>query len=139
MKLSPAERAEYAARTSLDRDLDAAMADPVWRIANLYRILDANGKDRPFRPNEQQIEVLWAIYIRGWLRIIIPKARQLGMSTLLAIISLDGVLWNDGYNAALVDKTGEDADKKHREKILFAWDRVDPFVKEGNTEERRNA
>lgn len=139
MKLTPEERAEYAARTSLDLDPEVAFFDPVWRIANRYRILSADGKDVPFRPNEQQIEVTWAIFVRGWQRIIIPKARQLGMSTLLSIIALDGTLWKDGCNAALIDKTGEDADKKHREKILFAWDRVDPYEKSCLIEDKRNS
>lgn len=137
MKLSLTERAEYSRRTSLDLEPDTAFLDPVWRISNRYRILSANGKDMAFRPNEQQIEVIWAIFVRGWQRIIIPKARQLGMSTLLAIISLDGVAWKDGYKAALVDKTKDDADLKHRDKILYAWERMDPYEREVLKEEKR--
>lgn len=129
MLLTDAEEIEWAVRTSPDLDPDKAMADPVWRIANRYTILTDDGKAVRFKPNPQQRAVIWAIFVRGWLRIIIPKARQLGMSTLLAIIALDGVLWREGYQAALIDKTRDDAVKKHREKVMFAWERLDPYEK----------
>lgn len=137
MKLTDSELAEWAARTSLDRDPVEAIGDPVWRIANRYRILSANGKEIPFTPNAQQREVIWAVYVRGWLRIIIPKARQLGMSTLLALMALDGVCWREGFQAALIDKTSEDAEKKHREKVCFAWERIDPYEKSLLIEEKK--
>ncbi len=127
MLLTPDEEKQWQERTSLKRDPETAFADPVWRIANRYTILTDDGKAVRFTPNPQQRAVIWAIFVRGWLRIIIPKARQLGMSTLLAIIALDGVCWREGFNVALIDKTSDDADKKHREKIVFAWDRLDPY------------
>lgn len=139
MKLTAAEEAEWLVRTSLERDPMEAMADPVWRIANRYQIVTENGEVLRFTPNPEQRVVIWAIFVKGWRRIIIPKARQLGMSTLLAIIALDGVVWREGYKAALIDKTGEDAEKKHREKICFAWDRVDPYEKEALIEAKKNA
>lgn len=126
------ELVEYERRTRMKpRDLK----DPLWRIANLYRIL-VQGKDVHFTPHDEQRWMLICIYLRGWLRIINPKARQRGMSTLLAIIALDGVTWHSGYHAALIDKTAEDAVKKHREKVMYAWERLPASIRSRLKEEK---
>ena len=137
-ELTPGELAEYLRRADPARaegDLEAAMADPVWRLGagKLYKCLDQNGREVTFLPTAEQRLILWCIHGRGWRRLIIPKARQLGMSLVLCLIGLDLALWRSGYKAALVDKTEDDAKKKLREKVLFALDRLPagcraPFV-----------
>ena len=47
-------------------------------------------------PTEEQIEVIVAIHVRKWRRLIIPKARQLGMSTVLVLIGFDMALFTRG-------------------------------------------
>lgn len=132
MSPTDAELAEYARRTQPD---PRNLSDPLWRIANLYSIL-VQGRDVHFCPHPEQRWMLICIFIRGWLRIINPKARQRGMSTLLAIIALDGVVWRSGYHVALIDKTAEDAVKKHREKVLYAWERLPSSIRARLKEEK---
>ena len=132
--ITPAEQAEYARRTAPDRaDGDAmdAMRDPLWRVANLYDILHPKRGVIPFRPNVEQVEVLVALFIRGWQRILLPKARQLGMSTLLCVVGVDLAAFNDGWRGALIDKTMEDAKAKLKDKAWLAWDRLPEACRAG--------
>lgn len=129
--MTPAELVEWERRTSLEREPMEALADPVWRLGSgaLYKCLDENGREVFFRPTPEQRLVIWCIVVRGWRRLIIPKARQLGMSLVLCLISLDGAAFNTGFKAALVDKTEDDAKKKLREKVGFAFDRLPADVR----------
>ena len=45
-------------------------------LRQAYSILDREGNLIRFVPTEEQIEVIVAIYVRRWRRIVIPKARQ---------------------------------------------------------------
>lgn len=124
--ISPEELAEWDRRTALE---PVKMADPLWRLTNLYQCLTEDGQAVHFVPTPEQRTVMVAIYIRGWLRIIIPKARQLGISLLLNLIGLDGVVFQDGFSGAWVDKTQPDAEKKKREKFKFAWERLPASIR----------
>lgn len=126
--LTPEELAEWARRASPDRDLDEAMGDPVWRLANLYTCANASGEIVKFNPTPEQRIVIWAIHARGWRRLLIPKARQLGMSLVLCLIGLDLTAFVEGFKAALVDKSADDAKKKLREKVRLAWEAMDPAI-----------
>lgn len=139
--ITPAERAEYVRRTAFveweGETLPDSFGDPLWRIANLYSVTDENGDVVHFEPTEEQIALLICIYIRGLLRIVIPKARQLGMSTLLAIIACDGLFFVGGFHGCLIDKTAPDAEKKMRDKIHLAWDKLPESLRAGLVENRR--
>lgn len=126
--MPPAE--EWARRTAAEREIGEALHDPVWRICNLYTIFDKKKKRFvPFRPKPEQMIIIWDIYVRGIKNIIIPKARQIGFSTLLALIAIDIVMWNSGAKAALVDKTKEDGIKKMNDIVRVAWDNLPPYVR----------
>lgn len=118
--ITPAELAEYQRR--IDPDRADGMTDPLWRVANLYDILHPKQGVIPFRPNLEQIPVLICIFIRGYRRILLPKSRQLGMSTLLVIIGMDGCAFSEGYQAAIIDKTAPDAASKLGGKAKLAWE-----------------
>lgn len=120
--ITDAERAVWNERTRKDRPDEEAMLDPLWRLRWFYSITDRHGKLCRFVPTEEQIEVIIAIHVRGWRRIIIPKARQLGMSTILILIGVDLMLFSAGFKAALVDKKGDDATAKMREKVRVVWE-----------------
>ncbi len=122
------EIAEYERRASSEIKWAEGHDDPIWRLANLYRCLDETD-DVHYVPTEEQRLLLICIYLRGWRRIIIPKARQLGMSLTLCLVCLDSVTFMEGFNAALIDKTAEDAEKKLREKFKFAWERLPANVR----------
>lgn len=88
----------------------------------------AEGEKIPFIAKPEQIEILEAIYERGELALAIIKARQLGFSTLLALICLDMLLFRGGFLIGIVDQTADDAIKK-LSKVKFAWDRLPDDVK----------
>lgn len=103
----------------------AAHADPVWRLRNIYHIKDAaSGKAIRFEPRPEQEEIIEAVYKKGERNILIPKARQLGMSTVISLIILDSLLFVGGTQAAIVDLTQPDATKKLRNKIVFGFEHL---------------
>ena len=115
------------------------LADPVWRICNIYKVKDEKtGKAVPFHPKPEQIEIIEAVYIRHEKNILVPKARQLGISTVIAIIILDMAIFNAGIQAAIVDQTQGDATKKLRNKIVFAFEQLPPYMRSKITVEKSN-
>ena len=112
------------------------MSSPIWRLTHIYTIQsrDATGKDAgpiAFRPTPEQMEVINAIYILGWEFIIIPKSRQLGMSTVIEIIILDSILFGAGVQCSIVDKKEDDATKKLNGKIKYAFDAMPVAMRSG--------
>lgn len=104
--------------------LGRKLKDPIWRLTHLYWIKDAFGNAIRFVPKPEQMEIIEAIYKRGLRNLLIPKARQLGMSTVIALIMLDMMVFGAGVQAALVDQTQADASKKLKGKMVFAFDRL---------------
>ena len=105
--------------------------DPVWRLGNLYYVKEAHsGRSVRFVPRPEQRTLIEAVYVRGERNILVPKARQLGISTVIALIILDAMLFHAGLQAAIVDLTQADATKKLRGKILFAYNYLPKALKE---------
>jgi hypothetical protein len=108
--------------------------DPVWRLNNLYWVKDAaSGKAVEFRPKAEQRVLIEAVYVKRLRNILVPKARQLGISTVISLIILDCMLFHGGVQAAIIDLTQPDATKKLRNKILFAFEHL-PEVLRGEYE-----
>src|SRR4029077_1907101 len=105
--------------------------DPVWRLNNLYWVKDAEtGKAVPFKPKSEQRVLIDAVYVKRLRNILVPKARQLGISTVISLIILDCMLFHGGIQAAIIDLTQPDATKKLRNKILFAFEHLPPVLRE---------
>ncbi len=64
------------------------------------------------------------LYNEMWYRNLIPKARQLGMTTFIQIFILDRCLFNDNTNAGVIAHTAGDARKFFDEKIKYAYDNL---------------
>ena len=104
-------------------DLAEKLKDPVWRLCNLYAVKDAGtGKVTPFKPRPEQLAVFRAVYAEGRKRIMILKARRLGMSTAIDVMAMDAVCFNSGYQVSIIDQTQDDASKKLNAicKVAFA-------------------
>lgn len=106
--------------------LKEKLSDRWWRLNNLYYIKDKKGKKILFKPNIPQTE----IYNELWFFTIIPKARQLGITTFFAILYLDQVLFSRNKSAGIIAHRQEDMKKIFRNKIRFAWDNLHPWIKE---------
>jgi hypothetical protein len=129
-ELSEAKRRSDPSR--LEKEPQKALKDPIWRLCagKLYKCLNKPGRkglpavEVPFIPSPEQLLVIWCIHVRGWKRLIIPKARQLGMSLVLCLMGLDLCLFTSGAKAALIDQTAPDAEKKLADKVVFAIERL---------------
>lgn len=111
-----------------DADADAlkrCLADPAWRIRNLYRVTDKDGREVPFRPWPEQQKLL----DRLWFRNLILKARQRGFSTLIQLVMLDTCLFNANTHAAVIAQDRDTADTIFRTKIRFAYDRLPDTIR----------
>lgn len=101
------------------------LSDPLWRLENLYWIENKKGKEVKFKLNIFQRFLVKNLHFRN----IILKARQLGMSTFIAMFFLDQILFNRNKKAAIVaDKI--DSGRNIFAKIKFAWDKFDPDLKD---------
>lgn len=110
-------------------ELRKNLSSPLWRIRNIYTIRNRKGKPEKFIPTKEQEAVLEQIYIFKRKKIFIPKARQLGMSTLIAIITLDSIMYGTGVQISISDFVSGNAKKKLEEKIVYAFDKLPDFLK----------
>jgi hypothetical protein len=97
-----------------------------WRLNNLYYVRDKHGNKVLFKMNKTQEYVCDNL----WYMNIITKARQLGMTTFFTIFYLDQVLWSKDKIAGIIAHKQEDMKKIFRGKILFAFNNLDPIIKE---------
>lgn len=112
-------------------ELIECLKQPLYRICNLYKIVNKQGELVRFRPNWAQCVVLYAIYVLRIARIAIPKARQLGFSTLSAIIALDTAYFGRTKQCSIVDQTHADATEK-LDKCRLAYEKLPPALLEGS-------
>jgi len=105
-------------------ELVRCLADPEWRVFSgaLYKIMikGDDGEDTlvmPFRPNRAQRRFIR----RLWHRNLILKARQLGFTTLIAILWLDHALWNADQRCGIIAQDREAAEAIFRDKVKFAY------------------
>lgn len=108
------------------QDLIQKLSDHRWRIENLYFIKDKAGNKIRFQPNAEQVEILDNLW---WFNII-PKARQLGITTFFCILYLDAILFSANKTACIIAHTREHSKKIFKDKIKFAWDNMPDWVKE---------
>jgi len=93
------------------------LADPKWRLNNLYNIVDKQGHKSIFKLNWAQEE----LYNDMWYCNLILKARQLGISTFVCLLFLDRCLFNSNVSAGIIAHTLEDAQQMFR-RVKFAYD-----------------
>lgn len=123
-------------------DLARCMADPEWRLFSgaLYKIM-IKGDDKiaqdgtieegdsyvlPFKPNRAQRRFIK----RLWHRNLILKARQLGFTTLIAILWLDHALFNADQRCGIIAQDREAAEAIFRDKVKFGYENLPPQIRE---------
>lgn len=101
------------------------LKDPIWRISNLYSIVDKKGKVVPFRPNQQQLQFLRDVH--GWDLIL--KARQRGFTTLAGVIAVDEAVFNPNWTCEIIAHTEKAAKKILREQVKFPYDSLPEAIR----------
>lgn len=105
--------------------LQEKMGDRKWRLNNLYFIRDETGRKIQFKMNPVQ-EYL---HDNLWYFTLVPKARQLGVTTFFCILYLDQVLFSENKSAGIIFHKMEDMKKKFRNVIKFAFENLHPWLK----------
>lgn len=100
------------------------LANPYWRLNNLYHIVNKQGNKVVFKLNWAQEQ----LYNDMWYCNLILKARQLGMSTFVCLLFLDRCLFNSNVSAGIIAHTIEDAQQMFR-RVKFAYDALPEDLK----------
>lgn len=106
------------------KQAESHLNDPLWRLNNLYWIIDKNGNKTLFQLNWAQKK----LYQDMWYCNLILKARQLGMSTFVCLLFLDRCLFNSNLHAGIIAHTREDAEVMFR-RVKFAYDSLPAELK----------
>lgn len=125
-----------------EKALAEFLADPEKRLFSgaLYKIMikgdDKIGADGsieegdsfvlPFKPNRAQKRFIR----RLWHRNLILKARQLGFTTLIAIMWLDHALFNGDQRCGIIAQDREAAEAIFRDKVKFAYTNLPDEIRE---------
>jgi hypothetical protein len=118
----------------------AKMNDPQWRLEHLYVIV-TKGDDETdlavrFKPNRMQRRLLG----RLWPRNVVLKARQLGVTTLFAILWLDTALFAGGaMRCVMIAHEKDAAEEIFAGKILYAYDNLPDWLRESMPLVKRTA
>lgn len=99
---------------------NSPLSRTAWRLQNLYAIKPKNGSPVKFRPNYAQRR----FYNEQWYCNHVLKARQLGLSTFIALQNLDAMLFMEHVTCGIVDYKRQDAEKKLA-MIKLAYDLLD--------------
>lgn len=99
----------------------------LWRLNNLYSIIDKVGEPIPFRMNRAQFKV-YAKSIEH-SRLIILKSRQQGISTFWLISYFDDLITLANYNCGLMAQ-GKDEAGTLLERLKHTWNTLEPWVKD---------
>lgn len=98
----------------------------LWRLNNIYTIIDKSGNPVTFRMNYAQ----HVVYARARMhpRVIILKSRQQGISTLWLISFNDDALFEPYLNIGMMAQ-GVDEASTLLERTKFLWDHLDEDIK----------
>ena len=105
--------------------LDARLVDRVWRLNNLYWVVDEDGNLMKFKLRPAQIYLMENMHYKN----IILKARQLGFTTFICIFMLDYALFNRNKSLGIIAHTKDDAAVIFR-KVKIAWENFPQHLKE---------
>ena len=113
--------------TALDHQLKLTeWSDPWWRLNNLYWVVDEDGKEVRFRPNEAQ---RWLYDNLWWLNIVL-KSRQVGFTTFIDLLILDACVFSKNQAAGIIAQGLREASTIFQKKIQFPYSRLPGQIKE---------
>lgn len=96
-----------------------------WRLNHLYYILTEQSERILFEMNAVQKILYFALW---WLNII-PKSRQHGITTFIAIFLLDACLFNSNVRAGIIAHKLLDAKRIFRDKVRYAYENLPADLK----------
>jgi hypothetical protein len=103
-----------------------------WRLSHLYKIVDKNSKTIVFKRNQAQEKL--SAYMQelrekyGCVKLIILKARQLGMTTDRLVDGLDDCLLKPNQNIVITAHNRE-KQKEIFQKVKYSYQHILPALK----------
>lgn len=113
--------------TSDEEFIEKYLPSKLWRLTNLYTIIDKDGNKIPFVMNNAQHRVYATSLIHA--RLIILKSRQQGISTFWLISFLDDAIFQENFSIGLMAQ-GKEESSTLLERVKLAWDELDSSIKE---------
>lgn len=110
------------------QEIQEHFEDRWWRLNHLYYVVDENGDKVLFKPESREAQRI--LHEELWFFNIVPKARQLGVTTFFAILYLDQILFSENKTAVIIAHRQEDMKKIFKNKIRFAFDNLHPWLKQ---------
>lgn len=101
------------------------LADPWWRLNNLYSIITDEGQQIAFKPNAEQETLFRNLRPRN----LICKARQLGFTTFVDLLLLDQCAFNRNFTGAILAHSLPDAARIFRTKVLGPYQALPEIVR----------
>lgn len=101
------------------------LSSKLWRMNNLYTVINKSGQEEIFRMNYAQHLTYSSAMVHP--RIIVLKSRQQGISTLWLISYFDDALFNKNTSVGLMAQ-GLDESEKLLERIKTLWTHLDQDV-----------
>lgn len=112
---------------NIDTDnVEKYLGDRLWRLNNLYYIIDENAKKIRFKLNATQCK----LYKERWYRNVILKSRQHGITTFVCLLFLDACLFEANKTALIIAHNVQEAIRIFEAKIKFAYDNLPQEIRE---------
>lgn len=111
-----------------ENDLDMAtnyLTSKLWRLNNIYTIVDKYGKRTTFEMNRSQ-HLVYAAALRH-PRVIILKSRQQGISTLWLVSFFDDCCTQSDFSIGLMAQ-GTDESEKLLERVKLLWETMNQNI-----------
>lgn len=105
--------------------IDPRLVDRIWRLNNLYTVINEEGEIVKFKLRPAQMKLLSGMHYKN----IILKARQLGFTTFICIFLLDYALFNKNKQIGIIAHTQGDAGVIFK-KVKTSWDYFPQKIKE---------
>ena len=107
-------------------NIESKLSDQMWRLNNLYYIVNKDGDKVLLKLNWCQRELLENL----WYRSIVLKGRQFGITTAIQAYILDMCIFNNNLSAGVIADTMPHAEAIFNDKIKFMYDNLPPDIKE---------
>ena len=108
------------------KELEKVFPDPMWRMDNLYSVIDEKGKHVDFRLRPAQRQFLENL----WYYNIVLKARQLGFTTLIDLLALDMTIFNRNFTSVIIAETKDKAADIFNAKVMYPYEHLPKEVRD---------
>ena len=105
--------------------LKKLLGDKMWRMNNLYHILNKVGDRVLFQPNYGQNYM----FNNLWYMNLILKARQIGFTTAIDLFILDECLFHPNMEAGIIADTKTNAEEIFRRKIEYPYSQLPEWLR----------